>query len=476
MALAVSGELICAIGERFDVSTKVGFGQDYWLCAKARQLGMANYIDGGVSVRHPAGIGYNEPEAHALMEQAFSEKFGPKFRRTLFEYDETFEGNLVKESDMSDSKLTIATVENGWGIKEFERITQNFPQCRRVVMRKGVSDFSSETTADVVDYDEDMTEVLGADIALFTRVGTANKEEFQRIFAAGIPIVVNANHHGGTIEHEKDGLLYGNESWAVGWIRNLVEDEGLRLRMGGAAAHKAKEEQQQAQVILEQIQPAGNDAEVVEKQEGSVTKALTQSVRATVITPTYRRDPRVVSRCIDCMRLQTMGDFEHIVCSDGSHEAQIEALVKSVDDERLSYQHMEAKKPGDFGNVVRNTLLQQARGKYVFFFDDDNLVLPEYLETMTNAIEESGKDFAVCEIVHFGPLKEDAVGQPPQVLSGQPVRLHHIDTLQVVVKRDAIQDVGWDTEHGYLSDGHTLQALGQKYSHVRVEQVLGFHM
>lgn len=465
MALAVSGKLVRAMGAKFDVSTKIGFGQDYWLCAKARQRKMPNYVDGSVTVHHPAAIGYNEQEAHDLMEQAFSERFGANFRRTLFDYDQSFEGNLFKERDMSD-KLTIVTVENGWGIKEFERVTSEFTQCRRLVMRKGISDFSAETSAEVIEYDEEMTEVLDADIAVFPRVGSANHQEFERVFAAGIPIVANVNHHGGRIEHEKDGLLYGNESWALGWIRQLVADEGLRLRIGGAAAQKAR------QASSEHDKPAAVKPVVVSEPQAETS----QDVTATVITPTFRRDPRVVSRCIDCVRLQTMGSLEHIVCSDGAHEAQIEALVKSVNDDRLSYHHLEAKKPGDFGNVVRNEMLKMAKGKYIFFFDDDNLVLPDYLETMIDAIEKSGKDFAVCEIVHFGPLMEQEVGAPPKVLSGEPVKLYHVDTLQVVVKREAMQDVGWDTEHGYLSDGHTLQALDQKFEHVRVPRVLGFHV
>ena len=39
-----------------------------------------------------------------------------------------------------------------------------------------------------------------------------------------------------------------------------------------------------------------------------------------------------------------------------------------------------------------------------------------------------------------------------------------------------MQEVGWNTEQGYLADGHTLQALGEKYEHVEVPEVLGFHM
>ena len=464
MALAVSGDLIRLIGRRFEVSTKVGFGQDFWFCAMARGEGMANYIDGTVEVHHPEGIGYNEGEAHDLMDKAFTERFGPDFRLTLFKYAQDFERNLL-ETDMGEKKLTIVTVENGWGVKEFNRITEGFKDCRLLIMRKGVSDFSGETSAEVIDYDPEMTEALSADIALFPRIGSANREEFARIFAAGIPVVANVAHHAGLVEHEVDGFLYGNETWAQGWLQKLADHEDLRLRIGGKAAQKAESLVEQAE---ERSSEPEKKPEPVEKPRADVA--------VTVITPTFRRDPRVVSRCLDCVRLQTVREIEQLVCSDGAPEPQIASLVGSLGDDRVTYHHTAVKKKGDYGNVVRSEMLAKASGKYVLFLDDDNLIVPTYLERMIAAIEESGKDFAVCRVVHFGPLNEEAVGAPPQVLTGIPVKLHHVDTLQVLVKREAMQEAGWDTEHGYLADGHTLQNLGEKFEHVEVPEVLGFHM
>mgnify|MGYP006282510871 CR=1 FL=1 len=470
MAMAVSGELARAVGRRFEVSTKVGFGQDFWLCAKARGEGMPNYVDGTVEVFHPHPIGYDEGDAHSRMDVAFGARFGPDYRRTLFSYREDFQGNLFKETqDMGDKKLTIAGVDNGWGVKEFTRITADFPECRLLIMRKGVSDFSSETPAEVVDYDPDMKEVLKADIALFPRVGAANREEFARVFSAGIPVVANVNHNNNLIEHEVDGFVYGNESWAKGWLRKLVNEEGLRLRIGGRAAQKAEALRQEHEARDGADKPA-EAATPAPRAKGS------RDCVVTVITPTFRRDPRVVSRCLDCVRLQTLADVEQLVCSDGAPEPQIASLVGGLGDSRITYHHTTVKKAGDFGNVVRSEMLAKASGEFVLFMDDDNLILPHYLERMVGAIRESGKDFAVCRVVHFGPLRPEATGHPPQVLTGIPVKLHHVDPLQVVVRTEAMRQVGWDTEKGYLADGHTLQALGEKFEHVEVPEVLGFHM
>ena len=148
-----------------------------------------------------------------------------------------------------------------------------------------------------------------------------------------------------------------------------------------------------------------------------------------------------------------------------------------MNDSRIKYfSTTDSGKPGDFGNTVRKEMLAKATGKYVLFCDDDNLILPDYLEKMVNALEMSGTDFAVARIVHFGPLNEPVTGKPPQVLSGFPVKLYHIDPLQVLVKREVMQAVGWDCDHGYVSDGVTLEMLGDKYKSTEVAEVLGFHM
>ena len=349
------------------------------------------------------------------------------------------------------SKLKIGCIDNGSGVSSFDRIVKPFGNCERFIMQSDDSAFTSNTAV-VIPYDKDFTELLKADVVLFTRVGADNIEAYQYL-AGVVPVIVPAKYHGKKIKHEKTGFIYGHESWAKEWIRRLANQKGLLDTI------KSNLQTPKKRVTIDEV-----------------------TSKVTVITPTFRRDPRIVSRCIDCVRLQTMTDIQHLICSDGNPEPEIASLVASVNDKRISYHnaninHSGSKcKHGDFGNVVRSEMLDKASGKYVLFLDDDNLILPHYLETMINAIENSGKDFAVCHAVHFGPLNEDAVGKPPIVLTGIPVKQYHIDTLQVLVKRDVIRDIGWDTENGYLSDGITFERLGKQHDYVEVPEVLGFHM
>ncbi len=199
-------------------------------------------------------------------------------------------------------------------------------------------------------------------------------------------------------------------------------------------------------------------------------------VLVSVISPTYQRDPDIIHRCLGSMILQTEKSWEQIICSDGGREQHVVDMVTSLADSRIRYAHTENKKVGDFGNTVRSEMLKQAKGKYVLFFDDDNVILPNYLSEMVSKLENAPDcDFAVCKIMHFGPLNEVEVGKPPKVLTGDPVKLYHIDPLQVLVRREVIQKIGWDTTVGYSSDGVTLEKLASLKC-VRVDQILGIHM
>jgi hypothetical protein len=44
-----------------------------------------------------------------------------------------------------------------------------------------------------------------------------------------------------------------------------------------------------------------------------------------------------------------------------------------------------------------------------------------------------------------------------------------------LVRREVMQSIGWDTEHGYISDGYTLQQLSDRPG-VEVPMVLGVHV
>lgn len=466
MAMAVSGQLMRK-AKKLPEGSPIGFGQDFWLCYISRNNGMKNIIDGSVAVFHPEGIGYDEVEAMKQMESAFSSMYGSGFRQTIFQYDERYEANLMPAMNRQDfisevvkretrKQLTIVTVDNGWGYADFLRITSNFPEAKKIVMVKGVAELTPTAGVEIIKYDPELKRIIDADLAFFPKVGAANKVEYIKLLRAGIPMVVHVSYSMDMIEHMKNGFVYQEDHWAVQWLRDLMANEKMRNLTRANLLAKPPTEESPLEEL--KVEPVKTDVPVV-----------------TVITPTYHRNPDIIKRCIDCMKLQTLINWEQLICSDGEEEPQAKKAVEDAGDSRIVYHHTIGKKEGDYGNTVRKEMLERAKGSFVLFLDDDNIILPDYLSKMVKAVQDSGKDFAVCKVMHFGPLNPVA-GKPPIVLEGNPVKLYHIDPLQILVKADVMKKIGWDTEVGYLSDGVTLEKLGNQFQHVRVEEVLGVHI
>ena len=196
-----------------------------------------------------------------------------------------------------------------------------------------------------------------------------------------------------------------------------------------------------------------------------------------ILTPTWNRGIKMLNRCMACVDWQAFQDWEHVIVSDGP-DSKLKEYFNETSKTNPKRKFFELEKNhADYGASVRKLAMPWLKGKYVAFLDDDNIIFPEFLEEMVGALEGTGPEvgFAVCQIVHMGPLQA-WVGRPPQILQGWPIVVGGIDTLQVVVKKEAIEKIGWVSEGGFFSDGYTYEALSKEFRHIRVEKILGIHI
>jgi glycosyltransferase involved in cell wall biosynthesis len=94
-----------------------------------------------------------------------------------------------------------------------------------------------------------------------------------------------------------------------------------------------------------------------------------------VVIPTCRR-PGLLMRAIASVLAQTFAQLEIIVVIDGPDEATQEAL-RSIDDERL---RIIALPSCVGGSDARNAGVQNARGEWIAFLDDDDEWMPSKIE------------------------------------------------------------------------------------------------
>lgn len=212
-----------------------------------------------------------------------------------------------------------------------------------------------------------------------------------------------------------------------------------------------------------------------------------------IITPTVGRSIEVVQRCIASVLWQQGMDnhsIRQIVCTDGSEEPHVRELVERMNtlhDNIFIEYTCTGESTKSYGGGVRHFVIENILKDeilsgdidYIVHLDDDNILYPHFLQKNTEALEQN-KDagFAICKIIHFGPLPTH-LGVPPQVITGIPPVLQNIDTLQVVVRANAMLECGWEHksgELGYYNDGFTYERLGKMFSYVEVPEILGIHV
>lgn len=130
----------------------------------------------------------------------------------------------------------------------------------------------------------------------------------------------------------------------------------------------------------------------------------------TVVICTYNR-AAVVPHAIRSVIAQTHRAFELVVVDDGSVD-DTRAVVTAIDDDRIRYVYQEN---GGL-SAARNTGVDQARGRFVAFLDDDDEVLPEWLAELHGAL--AGDEHAV---VTCGELIADQAGQVLDVVLPGPL-------------------------------------------------------
>lgn len=106
-----------------------------------------------------------------------------------------------------------------------------------------------------------------------------------------------------------------------------------------------------------------------------------------IITPTFGR-PEMLSRNIRSVISQTYGNYEHIIVDDGN-DAITENLVKDFNDDRIVFcQHDHQKGAA----AAYNTGINNSRGEFIAFLDDDDEYMPEYLERMFHHFSSAPKN------------------------------------------------------------------------------------
>ncbi len=214
--------------------------------------------------------------------------------------------------------------------------------------------------------------------------------------AAGLPTV--ASPVGVNSEYVLDGVTGYHASQISQWIdktSKLISDTKLRKQMADAA--RAVAERLDCAVIGKKL--CSLITEFIKTESCSIEKADAKNIRpvttspsgkpkVSICIPTYNRKS-YLRETLDSILAQTYKDYEIVIVDDGSTDGT-EDMIKRL---ALPVKYCWQKNSGDA--AARNKLIELAQGKYISFIDSDDLLMPNAIERMVNAIEAENDDVIV---------------------------------------------------------------------------------
>jgi len=156
-----------------------------------------------------------------------------------------------------------------------------------------------------------------------------------------------------------------------------------------------------------------------------------------VITPTCGR-LETLNEAIASVDAQSYPHWEHVIVSDG-HFPAVQQLQAS--NRELQRRFFSTPAIRHFGNHQRNVGIFHARGEYLVFLDDDNVLYPDALATMLSGFSCGDVDLVLCPI-DYDHSKHGVVGQVLMPHDG--FSRGEVDSLNAMIRRSlAVKCRGW---------------------------------
>ena len=146
---------------------------------------------------------------------------------------------------------------------------------------------------------------------------------------------------------------------------------------------------------------------------------MKRSLAVSIIVITKNVEP-YVEQSMGSVLEQTLKDFELIIVDDGSTDRTLEICQRLASQDGRIKLFRQEKNQGQ--GVARNVGMTKARGKYIYFFDSDDILLPHALELLHNTAENTNAE-VVHTTKHFSTLLPNSTNEPLNRLYLNPERV-----------------------------------------------------
>lgn len=190
-----------------------------------------------------------------------------------------------------------------------------------------------------------------------------------------------------------------------------------------------------------------------------------QKPLVSIIIPAYNA-AAFIRETLDSILAQTYSDFEIIVVNDGSTD-DTEGVVKSFSDKRIHYKF----KQNEGVSITRNYGFDLSKGKYIVFFDADDLMTVDFLEKRVEALENNKDIGFCCGILEFFPIYKEQLGACDDIPREILLYNQRIETCpsNYMFRRSVIERVKFHPQLASTADRFFLLQIAQFAKGSRVE-------
>jgi glycosyltransferase involved in cell wall biosynthesis len=164
--------------------------------------------------------------------------------------------------------------------------------------------------------------------------------------------------------------------------------------------------------------------------------------KVSVIVRTYNRT-ELLAKALESVRAQRFTDFETIVVNDGG-DPTAEQVSRQAGMKNLRY----FCAPHGGPSAALNRGLEMARGDYIAFLDDDDLLYPNHLEVLMARMEKEGRPglaYPQVKYKHYdaaGKLLAEEIHTEPDIDLQRCLRYDPIASMLVLVSRECFEKLG----------------------------------
>lgn len=131
---------------------------------------------------------------------------------------------------------------------------------------------------------------------------------------------------------------------------------------------------------------------------------MKKNIKISVIIPIYNCQ-KYLPECLQSLSNQSISDFETILVDDGSSDSSLEICeTYSLNNDKVKVIHTD----NNGVSIARNIGLKNAKGELVVFIDADDVLEYNYLEILSQTIENNDVDLVCCGYKIF-PSDTDSV-------------------------------------------------------------------